>query len=90
MENTDYFEKAINVWGTESQLNMVIEECAELIQAVNKFRRNPDGCNTINLAEECADVEIMCQQVRCIVGSMKVENIKHEKMKRLINMLENY
>jgi len=33
--------RAISTWGEESQLNMAIEEMAELIQAINKLRRAP-------------------------------------------------
>lgn len=29
-------KRALKEWGTESQLDMVIEECAELIDAIQK------------------------------------------------------
>ena len=46
-------------YGLESQLNILQEELAELIQAVSKYRRgDPD-----HIIEEIADVEIMLDQV---------------------------
>ena len=36
----DILEEAIKTYGVESQVNMAIEECAELINALEKYRRN--------------------------------------------------
>jgi NTP pyrophosphatase (non-canonical NTP hydrolase) len=33
-------ESAIQVYGISNQLDMAVEECAELIQAINKIKRN--------------------------------------------------
>jgi len=33
-------EKAIKTYGALAQLDMVVEECAELIQAINKLKRS--------------------------------------------------
>ena len=47
-----------------TQLGVAQEECAELIQAISKVRRK--GANTATLdhmAEEIADVQIMCEQL---------------------------
>ena len=38
-EQKEILENAINTFGANNQLDMVIEECAELIQAINKMRR---------------------------------------------------
>ena len=51
-------------YGTESQLNILQEECAELIQAVSKYRR---GESIDLLAEEIADVEIMIAQIKYLL-----------------------
>lgn len=54
----------INYYGSESQLNMLIEECAELIQSIQKLKRYPDN-NLIRscLISELADVCIMMNQM---------------------------
>lgn len=64
-------------YGYEAQSNQLIEECAELIQAVNKYRRagahlgQPmDSTAQIaleNLVEEMADVELMLEQVKYLL-----------------------
>ena len=50
--------------GKETQCRMAMEECAELIQAVNKCLRYPTGASIANLTEEIADVEIMIEQLK--------------------------
>ena len=75
------FESAIIQWGVDSQLNQAIEECAELIQAINKFRRNNDRDN---LLEEIADVEIMIGQLKIILNdSASIGNIVDSKINKL-------
>ncbi len=47
-------------YGLDEQLNMLQEECAELIQAVSKYKRKEQ---LGDLYEEITDVKIMLQQV---------------------------
>ena len=65
-------------YGYEAQSNQLVEECAELIQAVNKFRRSGaiagkpivDYESLValeNLIEEIADVEIMLEQIKYLL-----------------------
>lgn len=61
MNNDEKTMKIADHYG-ESQIDILQEECAELIQAVSKFRRGGD--NPISkMLEEMADVSIMIQQV---------------------------
>lgn len=46
-------------YGLESQLDMLQEECAELIQAISKYKRNGSS----GIVEEMADVFILLDQV---------------------------
>ena len=46
-------------YGLDSQLNILQEELAELIQAVSKFRRGDPS----HIIEEIADVYIMLEQI---------------------------
>ncbi len=65
-------------YGYEAQSNQLVEECAELIQAVNKYRRVETGLGQPvaedkkaiardNLVEEIADVELMLEQVKYLL-----------------------
>lgn len=63
MNNDDKIMKIANHYGMESQIDIMQEECAELVQAVSKYKRK-NGDNTIShLLEEMADVSIMIEQV---------------------------
>lgn len=79
-EASNLLERAVNFFGEEEQENMCIEECAELIQAINKkHRRKPH-----NIPEEIADVEITLEQVKIINRCREeVESIKAEKLLKL-------
>lgn len=79
-ENQLYLE-AILKWGIYSQTNMAIEECAELIVAIRHSSRNK--ATVLDVAQEVADVEIMCGQLREIIGNEIVAQCKKEKLIRL-------
>lgn len=84
IERNNLLKQAIEEWGSNSQMDMVIEECAELIKAINKFKRSPSAANMNELCGEVADVEIMCQQVRLMVNKdALIDKIKEEKLDRL-------
>ena len=40
METRELMQQAVDKWGRESQLDMVIEECAELIDSIQKMRNS--------------------------------------------------
>lgn len=69
-------------YGEANQLNQLQEELAELIVAVNKYRRSAD--NITNLVEEIADVEIMLQQIKCLLhlNPEYIEGITANKLLR--------
>ncbi|MBY6977111.1 hypothetical protein FDE76_15510 [Clostridium botulinum] len=71
-------------YGEYGQLDVVIEEMAELTQAISKFKRG----KIHNVEEEVADVEIMLEQMRLIFDSNKIEGIKREKILRLEQRLK--
>jgi hypothetical protein len=81
MSEANLYEKAVRVWGTESQLRMLQEECGELIAQVNRIARGRG--DMVELACEIADVEIMCAQARVIVGNIAVDRAKATKLIRL-------
>ena len=77
----ELYRKAVIKWGIYSQTNMAIEECAELIVAIRHSSRNK--ATMLEVATEIADVEIMCGQLREIIGDEIVTQCKKEKLIRL-------
>jgi phosphoribosyl-ATP pyrophosphohydrolase len=74
-------QQAINKWGEECQYQKAIEECAELIKAICKRDK-------LNIIEECADVLIMAEQIKMMIGREDVDKIINYKLKRLKGRIE--
>lgn len=91
-EEFEVYVGAITKWGVRPQLDMVIEECSELIKAIQKFKRAEFGDNeTIainNLEEEVADVEIMIEQLKVMFSASNISAHKNYKLDRLKQRLE--
>ena len=79
--NHDVLKRAIDKWGHCKQMNKAVEECAELIKAICKY-------DIANIIEETADVLIMCEQIKMIVGEDKVNKMIENKLKRLVRRLD--
>lgn len=94
MTEQELYRKALDTFGNK-QLDMLVEECAELIKAVMKLRRIEDHGTDVefakameNFIEEQIDVEIM-------IGQMKERNpmlgmrarFKNMKLSRLAKLL---
>lgn len=61
--------KALEKWGVEAQVYQTVEECAELIVALNKHvTRIPTDKSLDNIIDEIADVEMMLAQMRITFG----------------------
>lgn len=73
---------AMNKYGMDKQIDQLIEECAELIVALQHFKR--DRVTWIEVSEEMADVIIMIDQMKTqdVVDRMVNSTIDH-KLKRL-------
>lgn len=80
-------------YGVQFQSNMVMEECAELIQAVNKVLRN--GASNVeifnNLVEEIADVYLVIEQLKMIylIDDSSIEDIMIQKITRQNNKFKD-
>lgn len=85
----DIYKLVIDTYGRDNQLNMAIEEMAELIQAINKTRRYPDSIKAKdNVAEEMADVAIMLEQLALIYDCHnEVLNWKEYKIEKILENL---
>lgn len=88
-------------YGYEPQSRQLIEEMAELTVAINKYYRADKNRTSAreylnlehklhNITEEIADVEIMLEQVKFLIGcSKEVEQIKSQKVARQIERIES-
>ena len=72
---------AVEKFGQESQIDMAIEECSELINALCKLRRQRVG--PIDVVTEIADVQIMCGQLAYMFGEKTVDDERKRKIERL-------
>ena len=90
--DTDVLKRAITTYGKEEQMMMMVEEAAELIQAINKVRRAKNDAEEIeameHLAEEVADCFIILMQIKLIVCKKRVDEILNYKMNRLKRNLD--
>lgn len=78
-------------YGLYSQLSILQEECAELIQAASKYKRNRLIDDYQHIVEEIADVEIMIAQVKYLLKmpNYHVDGVKEEKIKRQLERIKN-
>lgn len=91
-------QKAVETYGVNAQIDVAVEEMAELTKALMKDRRNRTF-NKYNFGifvkdmmpvyDEIADVLIMLEQIQMIFDCEKdVEEIKGQKIQRLENRLK--
>ena len=85
-ERRRIYTYAIDRWGIKGQLLMVIEEMSELTKEICKSFRGKDNLDEI--ADETADVLIMIEQMRMILGldDMIAEHME-AKIRRLAERL---
>ena len=62
-------QTALDQWGFNAQVGQTVEECAELIVALQKYiNRTPKPGIVENITDEIADVEMMLAQMRLALG----------------------
>lgn len=91
-------QKIADTYGYEAQREMLVEECAELIQAVQKLKRADNsgsaeriGAATESYIEELADVYIMVAQMRNLLTPRLEQDFKGcvtAKLDRQIHRIE--
>jgi NTP pyrophosphatase (non-canonical NTP hydrolase) len=86
LDREELYRRALDEWGPEAQVRMLQEECGELIASVNRYSRG--RCGAEEVAEEIADVLIMCEQAQLVVGKHLVEEHLQRKLGRLVERLE--
>jgi len=81
----ELYEKAIETWGEQAQIDVLGEECSELSAEMSRVMRG--RTDEEELAEEIADVEIMIEQMRRMLDESTIEKAKVQKLKRLRSRL---
>ena len=89
--------KIADAYGYEAQKNQCIEECAELIQALNKLSR-ADGLGQptsktreeclANIAEELADVQVTIYEMMYLL-QISISDIINKKLDRTLEAMSN-
>ena len=82
------YRKAWLKWGEYAQLDMVIEECAELTKAIQKWKRKQSSENYAKMQEETADVEIMIEQMNEMYDFATIAEVKKQKLERLEKLVK--
>lgn len=88
----EVYRRAIETFGEEAQLWMVIEEMSELAKEICKYQRGKRSL--IDIADEIADVQIMLEQATMIFGvddlvswhmDQKVERLRERVRQKMSN-----
>lgn len=94
MDISQEIKKIADHYGYPEQSYQLTEECAELIQALSKFRRAVNTLNKEeadaaldNIVEEIADVEIMLEQVKWLLR-IPEEDMQAMKVFKIIRTKE--
>ena len=93
-ERNDLYKSAVEKWGEEAQLDQLIEEMAELMLAINKYKRmkkwiaqKKEGVLE-NLFEEIADVKLCIEQMEWIFGEDVIDKAMQEKVVKFKKQLD--
>ncbi len=83
-------KRALETWGEQAQMLMVVEEMSELMKEILKnINRKKD--NIAEIIEETADVEIMLEQLKENYKiAEKVEAYKKDKIKLIEQRLNDW
>lgn len=85
--NKKLYKEVFDRFSVYDQLTVATEELSELIKEICKYKR--DIGDVSNIAEEVADVEIICEQLRYFFEfDDEVNHWKKYKLKRLARRLK--
>ena len=97
-KQTEKALEILNYYGDQKQRRQLVEECAELIQAVTKLERAQESGGiaevierTPDLASELADVRIMIEQIEMSLCGDISTNIQEQieyKLQRQLDRIE--
>lgn len=90
-ERRALLDRAITTYGAPAQMDMAVEEMAELTKALCKVKRVSCAAEAKavleNVVEEMADVQIMLDQLRIIFcrSTAEAEEYKLERLKKRLD-----
>lgn len=79
--------------GLDNQLEQTIEECSELILAIQKYKRYKknnadfDSFYICKIAEEVVDVDIMVNQLKILIEGFDFEKFTDHQIERELNRM---
>jgi hypothetical protein len=79
-------ERALKAWGVQAQLDMMIEEMAELTKAIIKYRRGIG--DKLDLLREGVDVQLMTMQLETMFPPSDWEFELIQKLARVQDRLD--
>ena len=85
---TRLYNRALNTFGIVNQIFMLVEECAELLNAVAKMKRG--RAKKEDIITELADVSIMVEQMAFFYGWDDYKNEKERKLTRLEDRINHH
>ena len=92
-ERRDIMLRAIHRYGEAAQIDMAVEEMAELTKAICKVKRAAPRATTTaaiaNVIEEIADVQIMLDQLRHHIRTAATDEVEEDKLRRLLGRLNS-
>jgi len=80
-------KKIADYYGFSSQADMLIEEAAEYMVALNKLRRGKSEAYK-NIKEEVADILVVASQLRYLLGEDEIDKIMNKKLKRQLQRIK--
>lgn len=88
-------KEALDTWGENHQIDLLIEEMSELTQSLLKLRRYGDDKAKVDglydhVCEEIGDVEVVLQQMKLIFPIEEIERHKTFKLNRLKGYLDDF
>ncbi len=86
MNRIDLYKKTVEKWGEEAQYDQAIEECAELITALQHLKRKKNDRQAV--IDELADVTLMLGQLTWMFGENQVQKAIVSKLKKLTILLD--
>lgn len=93
-EKNKILVRAIATYGEESQMNIAIEEMAELTKALCKYKRAQATCEKDaaigNIIEEMGDVQIVLDQLKIIFknDTKQMQNFKLQRLEKRLSWYE--
>ena len=92
--NTELLKEVLITFGGDNQIDMMVEEASELLNALMKFKR--ERATAMDVLEEVADVQIMCAQMEMYferfrgIRKASTKMMRKYKMDRLAMRLADY